>query len=334
MAVNKNFVVKNGIEVANDLIFASSDQNKVGIGSTQPDALLEVGGDFKALGNSTIVGFATIQDTLKVGSGGTGFIADIQSGRFGFNTDAPQHNVHILNVGSGLTSLYVDGGNVVFTGDLSGYNADFSGDVNLSSGNLVVGGAATITSDLIIGGATSITSNLVVGGATSINSNLIVGGAATITSDLTVSSNLIVTGDISYDEATGRNLNITGIATIATVDINGGDIEVSNVDTTDLNVTGISTLGTVQVSNGEVTSTSGVVTYFGDGSNLTGVTASAGGSIGFGAEGTFVGSGVTQININSSTGSNVVASSVHAGIVTATIIQSGVSIGLAIALGS
>ena len=323
MTVNKNFVVKNGIEVANDLIFASSDQNKVGIGSTQPNALLEVGGDFKALGNSTVVGFATIQDTLKVGSGGTVLIADVQSGRLGFNTATPQYNVHISNVGSGFTSLYVDGGNAVFTGD-----------VNLSSGDLVVGGAATITSDLVVGGATTITSDLIVGGATTITSNLVVGGAATITSDLTVSSNLIVTGDISYDEATGRNLDITGIATIATVDINGGDIEVSNVDTTDLNVTGISTLGTVRVSNGQVTSTSGVVTYFGDGSNLTGVTASAGGSIGFGAEGTFVGSGVTQININSSSGSNVVASSVHAGIVTATIIQSGVSIGLAIALGS
>lgn len=269
MAVNKNFVVKNGIEVANDLIFATSDQNRVGIGSTLPTALLEVGGDFKALGNSTVVGFATIQDTLKVGSGGTVLIADVQSGRLGFNTSTPQHNVHISNVGSGLTSLYVDGGNVTFTGDLSGTNAVFSGDVDLSSGNLVVGGAATITSDL------------------------------------TVSSNLIVTGDISYDEATGRNINISGI----------------------------STLGTVQVSNGQVTATSGVVTYFGDGSNLTGVTATSGGTIGLGAEGVFVGSGVTQININSSGGSGVVASPVHAGIVTATI-TSGVSIGLAIALGS
>jgi len=59
MAVNKNFVVKNGIEVATDLIFASSDLDKVGIGSTIPTKLLEVGGDFKATGNATIVGVAT-----------------------------------------------------------------------------------------------------------------------------------------------------------------------------------------------------------------------------------------------------------------------------------
>lgn len=233
MAVNKNFVVKNGIEVATDLLVASSDQNKVGIGSTQPTSLLDVGGDFKALGNSTIVGFATIQDSLNVGAGGTVILADVQSGRLGFNTSTPQHNVHISNVGSGSTSLFVDGGNVKFTGDLEATGGTFTSNVTLDS--------ATIT--------------------------------------------------------------------------------------------GVSTLGSVKISNGQVTATSGVVTYFGDGSNLTGVTATAGGSIGLGAEGTFVGSGVTQININSSSGSAVVASPVQSGIVTATI-TTGVSIGLAIALGS
>ena len=44
MAVNKNFVVKNGIEVAEDLIFANSDLGKVGIGSTIPTTTLDVKG--------------------------------------------------------------------------------------------------------------------------------------------------------------------------------------------------------------------------------------------------------------------------------------------------
>ena len=39
----------------------------------------------------------------------------------------------------------------------------------------------------------------------------------------------------------------------------------------DLNVSGITTLGTVQISSGIITATSGVVTYYGDGSNLTGI---------------------------------------------------------------
>lgn len=41
----------------------------------------------------------------------------------------------------------------------------------------------------------------------------------------------------------------------------------------DVNVSGISTLGTVQVSSGIITATTGVVTYYGDGSHLFGVTA-------------------------------------------------------------
>jgi len=39
-------------------------------------------------------------------------------------------------------------------------------------------------------------------------------------------------------------------------------------DSRQLNVTGISTLGTVKISSGIVTATSGIVTYYGDGSNL------------------------------------------------------------------
>lgn len=42
---------------------------------------------------------------------------------------------------------------------------------------------------------------------------------------------------------------------------------------TQLNVSGISTLGTVKVSSGIITAISGIVTYYGDGSKLTGVSA-------------------------------------------------------------
>jgi len=44
MAVNKSFVVKNGIEVATDLIYGTSDLKKVGIGSTIPGDTLDVRG--------------------------------------------------------------------------------------------------------------------------------------------------------------------------------------------------------------------------------------------------------------------------------------------------
>jgi hypothetical protein len=63
-----------------------------------------------------------------------------------------------------------------------------------------------------------------------------------------------------------RQLNVTGISTLASAQI------------TNLNVSGISTLGTVRISSGIVTATSGIVTYYGDGSKLQGIAAGGGGS--------------------------------------------------------
>ena len=60
MAVNKNFVVKNGLEVDTDLIFADASTDRVGIGSTIPGTALDVKGgiavtDINASGVGTIV---------------------------------------------------------------------------------------------------------------------------------------------------------------------------------------------------------------------------------------------------------------------------------------
>ena len=44
-------------------------------------------------------------------------------------------------------------------------------------------------------------------------------GIGSFSSDLYVGGNLNITGDLVYDEVTGRNLNITGIATVATLGV-------------------------------------------------------------------------------------------------------------------
>ena len=43
MAINKNFVIKNGVQVSTDLIIGDADTNKVGIGTTVPGYDLHVG---------------------------------------------------------------------------------------------------------------------------------------------------------------------------------------------------------------------------------------------------------------------------------------------------
>lgn len=69
---------------------------------------------------------------------------------------------------------------------------------------------------------------------------------------------------------------------------------IGNADISDINVTGISTFGTVQISSGIITSTSGIVTYYGDGSNLQGVVS----GIELQQAGVSVGSGITAINFD------------------------------------
>ena len=44
MAINKNFVIKNGVQVNTNLIVGDSTTNKVGVGTTTPGYTLHVGG--------------------------------------------------------------------------------------------------------------------------------------------------------------------------------------------------------------------------------------------------------------------------------------------------
>ena len=52
MAVNKNFVVKNGLEVDTNTLFVDSANNRVAIGTTVPTATLDVRG--KILSDSQV----------------------------------------------------------------------------------------------------------------------------------------------------------------------------------------------------------------------------------------------------------------------------------------
>ena len=72
MAVNKNFVVKNGLEVDTNLILADATTNKVGIGTSVPNYPLHVFGGI-GVTDSYVAGVSTIRNELNVGTGGTIF---------------------------------------------------------------------------------------------------------------------------------------------------------------------------------------------------------------------------------------------------------------------
>ena len=304
MAVNKNFVVKNGIEVATNLIVADPINNRVGLGTTAPETLLDVRGPVEIKDGPSqiaavdIAGITTVREEFNVGVGGTSLTVDPTLGRVGINSATPQYTLDVRSsVSTGQTALYVFG-DMRVTGDL---NLD---DITLdaiSGSSLSISGLSTFNGNVDVNAAVDVSSHLNVTGITTLASS---GGITTTGGDLYIGGNLNVIGDITYDEVSGRNINITGV----------------------------STLGTVQISSGIVTATTGVVTYFGDGSNLTGIATELVATIGISSGGTQIGSGVTMIDF-AGTNAVITATPTDSGISTVTI-QPSVSLGLVIALGA
>ena len=98
-----------------------------------------------------------------------------------------------------------------------------------------------------------------------------------------------------YTNSLFTNINVTGIGTINTLNVNGA------ADLTQLNVTGVSTLGIVTGA-----------TYYGDGSNLTGVIS----GVGIATESGLVGSGATILDFR---GAGISTVTVSSGIATVNI---------------
>jgi hypothetical protein len=384
MAINKNFVVKNGLEVNQNLILANATNNRVGIGTSIPQYTLHVLGGIGAT-DVRITGIATVLNELRVGTGGT--IFSVIAGPTGFGqsvgvgTANPAFLLDVRSpVSTGQTALYVQG-DARITGDLivddlvfdqadvtqlnvSGIStfvgfSSFRDSVSIED-NLYVAGITTVAAN---GGITTTGGDFYVGGNFYSNGGVIVDtdlyiiGIATIgtldvlglstTRDLYVAGfstfvgfstfqdsvfiqdNLQVSGVSTFvgfstfndyvviqdglrvlgvstfagiTTVTGETLftnqlSVSGVSTLSNVDINAGDIEVSNIDTTDLTVTGITTLGTVKVSSGIITATSGIVTYYGDGSYLTGNARNLTATIGIGTSGSVVGYGVSFLDL-------------------------------------
>ena len=120
MAVNKNFVVKNGLEVATDVILANASTKNVGIGSTQPEFTLDVRGGI-GVTDLQVTGFSTFTQDVQVGASGSVFYVSNSSNNVGVGTSVP-NPIYTLDVRSpvstGQTALYVYG-DMRVTGDIN-----------------------------------------------------------------------------------------------------------------------------------------------------------------------------------------------------------------------
>ena len=217
MAVNKNFVVKNGLEVATDVILANATSKNVGIGSTQPTFTLDVRGGIGAT-DVKVSGFTTLAQDLQVGTSGSVFYVSDSNNNVGVGTSVP-NSAYTLDVRSpvstGQTALYVYG-DMRVTGDI---NLD---DITLDDAEIQ---DLTITDTLHVTGLTTFV------------------GFTTFNDYVFIQDGLNVTGTgitATYDDA-GGSLTIAIDATVLTTSSSINDL-------TDVNTTGV-TNGQVLVYN-------------------------------------------------------------------------------------
>jgi len=365
MAVNKNFVVKNGFEVNTNLIVADATADKVGIGTTIPNYQFHVIGGIGAT-HSFVTGVSTISNELRVGTNGQVF--SVIAGptgvgqSVGVGTAYPAYLLDVRSpVSTGQTALYVYG-DLKVTGDLNiddiildqvdvnrlfvsqaaqlnggatlyvtgistfdGYT-DINNSVDISA-NLNVVGLTTIggfvdindsvdvSNDVNVSGAATIGGFVDINNAVDISSNLNVGGISTFNnygqfidnaslyfgngSDLNIyhdGSNSYIqeqgTGNL-YIQSNGGSVNIrTNTSENAFVANQDGSVELYHNNNKKFETTSIG----VAVS-GIVTATSGIVTYYGDGSYLTGNARNLTATIGIGTSGGVVGYAVSFIDL-------------------------------------
>ena len=230
-AINKSFVIKNGLEVSTNLIFADAPEGKVGIGTTNPEYLLHVKGGIGAT-NSFVSGISTT-GVLHVGTAGT-VITATAAGSVGLGTTNPQYKLHVIG-GIGVTDSFVTGVSTVLTTLRVGTGGTVL--TVLGAGNSI--GVGTASPQYLF----HINSPVSTG-----QTALYVQGDVRITGDLSVD-------EITFDDATLSNLTVTEALNVTSPGIStfGGYVDInSNVDISGtLNVSGISSfVGLATFGNG------------------------------------------------------------------------------------
>jgi hypothetical protein len=216
MAIDKNFVVKNGLEVNNILIHADSETKRVGIGTDLPEYLLDV----KAIPKlgETIVGVATTTVAIFRGD------VIIQG-----NLDVANDEIN-LNYGD-ITSII--GENISYNiGTITNFNSNIVKSGLVTSTNLFSGvGTVTnlFTTSLVAVGSSFTNLRVGTGTITNLSGDNLSYGIGTITTLKSTTGNIgVVTGDNLY----------YGIGTITTFKSGIGTIDTfystnSNITTLD-----------------------------------------------------------------------------------------------------
>jgi hypothetical protein len=199
-----------------------------------------------------------------------------------------------IHVGAGVSIVGIV---TAATGDF--VDLDVDGHTNLD--NVSISGVTTI-GDVVVGGATT---------------DLIVNGDARVTGILSIGTGTVVIDETTVKTGTS-NLHSIGIE-IAGINVLGADTPIGSGST---------------IYNSGAAVFTGIVTagvFYGDGSNLSGITAAGTGAIGGltvkGTDGTVVGTAgsISSLDFSGSSGLSVIASTGAAGVATVTVLAELVS---------
>ena len=252
MAINKNFVIKNGIEVNDNVFVVDPDINKVGINTALPDHTFHVIGGI-GVTDATISGVTTALGDILVadsnGEDGKAFAVRVSAGNsVGINTANPRYPLEIIGPAqSGIIAEYVFG-DLEVTGDINSSNfnggtAIFSGITtftngtdntlgNADTGAVHIDGGLGVNKNVTIGAGLSVTGTsyfvgevTFAGGTNGDNINLGSTDADNIVFNADVNSNIIPNATSSFDLGLSskewRDLHLAGNAGIGSLSVSG-----------------------------------------------------------------------------------------------------------------
>ena len=257
MAINKNFVIKNGVEVNTNLLVGDSTLNKVGIATTVPGYTLHVGVGGGARGgigatDITVSGIATIgvASSTSAALSVTGIstfdgLIDANGGvsaRTAAVQDLTAERVVLAGTGGELedsANLTFDGSTLTVSGDLDPTN------VSIAS-TLQVAGVATFLSGTLVSGIGTFESDIKVGTGITLQPH----GGASFAGIVTTGGVIDANGGINAATAKIEDLTDNRVVIAGT----GGELEDSGnltFDGSTLAVTGDETVsGKITVGSG------------------------------------------------------------------------------------
>ena len=282
MAINKNFVIKNGVEVNTNLLVGDSTLNKVGIATTVPGYTLHIGVGGGARGgigatDITVTGIATIG--VANSNSGALSVTGISTfeGLIDANGGVSARTAAVQDLTSGRVVLAGTGGELEDSANLTfdGTTLTVSGDLDPTNvsigGTLQVAGVSTFLSGVLVSGigtfesvidangginASSakiedLTDNRVViagtGGELEDSGNLTFDGSTlAVTGDETVSGKITVGTGITLQPHGGASF--AGIVTVGGNLLVTGDYSVDEISARNLILTGIATIPTLGVT--------------------------------------------------------------------------------------